>query len=327
MKILVVGGGSIGRRHIQNLNTLKDHEIYVLKRNYDENFAKNYNVCVVTSFDDPLLDNIECVFVATPTSLHNESLLFANERKLHVFMEKPLIHNQVGKEEAVSIWKNKESVFFIGYMLRFHPLVKEIYSLIKNQTLGPVFSARFEFGSYLPNWHPYEDYKLSYAVKRNLGGGVINTITHEIDLIQYFFGMPDDVYCVSSNNNILGIEVEEQCEAILQYRDKIVTLHLDFLQKKYDRNIKVLCENGTILWNWHSNRLIIIDDKNEEKIIPFNTEFNVNQLYIDELNSFFELINLKKNDHSLDFEYAVENAELMIMLSHSAEKNKKNLYK
>lgn len=320
MKILVVGGGSIGRRHIRNLKSLFNHEIIVLKREYSNAFEKEFNVKVITSFNDPIIQEIDCLFVATPTSLHNESLTLANANKLHVFMEKPLIHNKTGKEKSISIWKNTESVFFIGYMLRFHPIILKIYSLLNSQILGSVYSARFEFGSYLPNWHPEEDYKLSYAAKENLGGGVINTITHEIDLIQYFFGMPNEVSCMTLNKGMLGIDVEEQCEAILKYNDKIVSLHLDFLQKKYERNIKILCENGVISWSWSLNELIIDNYITGERKCLVSEKFDVNQLYIDELKCFFELIESNRIKHDLDFIHAIQNTELLIMLSESAKK-------
>ena len=75
-------------------------------------------------------------------------------------------------------------------MLRYHPHVKKIKEIIDSNLLGKAYSARFEFGSHLPFWHPWEDYRVSYASKAELGGGVINTIAHELDLIQYFFGEP-----------------------------------------------------------------------------------------------------------------------------------------
>ena len=100
-------------------------------------------------------------------------------------------------------------------MLRFHPAIKLIHELLKQQIIGSVFNGRFEFGSFLPSWHPYEDYKLSYASVANLGGGVINTISHDLDLVLYLFGEPISVKSVKQNVGFLDIEVEEQSETIL----------------------------------------------------------------------------------------------------------------
>ncbi|MCG8332868.1 MAG: Gfo/Idh/MocA family oxidoreductase [Chitinophagales bacterium] len=323
MNILITGGGSIGKRHLKNLQQLGYLNIWVLKRQPDSTFENEHRVKVITSFEEAVGIPFDILIVGTPTSLHNESLQFAVEQGLHVFMEKPLIDNQVGLAQAKKILKNFEGIFFIGFMLRFHPLVQKIKNILHSQELGSVYSARFEFGSYLPYWHPWEDYKISYASRKELGGGVINTITHELDLIQYFFGTPDSIYCEACNLQRLDIEVEELAEAIFNYNDKTITLHLDYLQKDYDRNIKILCENGKIIWNWHDNEVKVYIHKEESVTYSINETFDVNQLYIDELQDFLQRIQNIETKHPLDFDHAVQNTELMLLMHQSASEGKK----
>ena len=230
MNILIAGGGSIGQRHIKNLQILGDHSIWVLKRTQDPAFEKEFNVTVLNSYDEAEKLELEAIFICTPTSLHNEGLKWGIKNNLHVFMEKPLIHNSEGMQKAEALLSGYSGTFFIGFMLRYHPLVRRIKTLLNEKRLGEVYSARFEFGSYLPYWHPWEDYRISYAARPELGGGVINTITHELDLIQYFFGNPESVVCEARNLNRLQIDVEEVCEAIFGYPEKTVSLHLNYLQ-------------------------------------------------------------------------------------------------
>ncbi len=324
MNILITGGGSIGRRHLQNLKKIGYDQIWVLKRKDDQKFEEEHKVKVITSFEEAKKMNFDCLFVATPTSLHNESLRFAKEQGLHILMEKPLIHDEDGLKEAKEILASYNKVFFIGFMLRFHPLVMKVKDILESKKLGEVFSARFEFGSFLPYWHPWEDYKISYASRKELGGGVINTITHELDLIQYFFGHPKSIYCQASNFRRLDIEVEENCEAIFEFENKVVSLHLDYLQKDYDRNIKILCENGKIIWNWHENQIKIFLHESDPEIIELK-DFDVNQLYINELKSFFQLINDNHLKHSLDADHAILNTKLMLEMHQSSQLNKKIL--
>ena len=208
-------------------------------------------------------------------------------------------------------------------MLRYHPLVKKIKSIIDSNILGNVYSARLEFGSYLPFWHPWEDYKTGYAALKKLGGGVINTITHELDLIQYFFGNPYSIICESKNLGKLGIEVEEIAEAIFDYKDKIVTLHLDYLQKEYDRNIKILCEEGKITWNWHDNKLTVKKYKEDTIEFPIAKEFEVNQLYIDELKDFIGMIENSSINHPLNLSHAISNTELLLRMHLSKAEGQK----
>ena len=198
-------------------------------------------------------------------------------------------------------------------MLRYHPAVKKIKKLLNDQKIGKIFSARFEFGSWLPYWHPNENYKNSYASKKTLGGGVINTINHELDLIQYFFGEPTNIMTTKSNVGDLGIEVEDIAESILSFKDKIVSLHIDFLQKDYDRNIKILGSLGKIVWNWHENEIKIILHNKKNEYINIG-EIDINQLYIDELIDFFELIKNMQIKHNLDFKYACLNTKIMLKM-------------
>jgi len=231
LNFLIIGGGSIGKRHIVNLRSAGYKNIFCLRRVYDKTFDEQLQIQSVLSVEDLNDVKIDAVFICTPTSLHVKGIEIAIERKAAIFMEKPLIHNTQGLEKAKHLLQNYHKPFFIGFMLRYHPHVKKIKEIIDSNIMGKAYSARFECGSYLPLWHPWEDHRISYASKAELGGGVINTITHELDLTQYFFGEPQTVIASSKNLQKLDIEVEEIAEIIFEYNDKIVTLHLDYLQK------------------------------------------------------------------------------------------------
>ena len=319
--IVVIGGGSIGQRHIKNLKYLGFENVYCLKREHNQGFEKDLGVTVIT--DSLVLGEIKplAVFICNPTSMHISSLEDAVNCGAHIFMEKPLIHNQEGLEQAQKILKDYDKVFFIGFMMRYHPLVKEIHQIVNSGYLGKVYSARFEFGSYLPYWHPYEDHRISYASRKALGGGVINTITHELDLIQYFFGKPVSLNAHKLNLNKLDIDVEELLEGSLNYEDKLVTLHLDYLQKDYDRRISILCDEGSIRWNWHDNEVVISKHKEAIRKIPLQG-FDVNLLYIDELSHFFQLIEEQMVDHPLNHKHAFENTKITLALHEASDTNR-----
>jgi predicted dehydrogenase len=317
LSFLVIGGGSIGKRHIKNLQSLGYYNIYCLKRKADQSFEGEFKVKVVTSIE-AIIEKINIVIVCTPTSLHIEGIKIAKILDAAVLMEKPLIHNAEGLTESNSLVDRNNNLFFIGFMLRYHPLVLKIKELIEQKVVGEIYAARFSFGSYLPYWHPWENHQDSYASQKKLGGGVINTITHELDLIQYFFGTPLCVTAEKVNFNKLSIEVEEIAEAIFKFNDKLVTLHLDYLQKDYDRNIFILGDNGSIKWNWHENKVKVKIHKQESIEYPL-ANFDVNQLYIDELKHFIELYKNKILAHPLNFEHAFINTKLMLAIHKAAE--------
>lgn len=313
MKFVVIGGGSIGKRHLSNLYTLGYKDIYCYKREMSKEFEIENKCKVITSIDSLKEINPDVILICNPTSMHGEWIKIGESIDAHIFVEKPLVHSKEDLENIKHKLSGYDKVFFIGFMLRYHPLVKKIKTLLSENVIGSVYSARLEFGSWLPYWHPWEDYKISYASRKEMGGGVINTITHELDLAQYFFGSPKGLKNVNANLGILDIEVEEISESILSYDDKLVTLHVDYLQKDYDRSIRILGVDGKIIWDWHSNE-VKVNKHNDIKEIYRLENFDVNNLYVDELKDFISLIEQNKPNHELDFNYAISNTELMLQL-------------
>jgi predicted dehydrogenase len=317
MNFLVIGGGSIGKRHIKNLFQLGYTSVFCLRRSLDAAFEKETGAKVITAIAE-LQTQIHGVIVCSPTSLHNQGLNLSMSLGSAVLMEKPLIHSAEGLKEAELLMRKMTHPFFIGFMLRYHPLVKKIKDALESGLIGQVYSARFEFGSYLPYWHPWEDHRIGYAARKDLGGGVINTITHELDLIQYFFGSPGAVSCISKNLKKLDIEVEEIADSIFEYPDKVVTLHLDYLQKDYNREIKILGEHGSITWNWHDNGIRIARHKENPIEQKLEKAFDVNQLYLDELADFVAITRDQVQHHPLDGRHAMENTRIMLAMHESA---------
>jgi len=317
MKFLIVGGGSIGQRHLKNLHSLGYQDLYCFKRAHSPEFETTFHCKVLTEVSEAEQLRPDALFICNPTSLHGGWIETAAKIGAHLFVEKPLTHSQEDLNKIKSSWKGNK-VFFIGFMLRYHPLVKKLKALLEEEKIGKVYSARLEFGSWLPYWHPWEDYKTSYASRKELGGGVVNTISHELDLAQYFFGTPKVIKSVKANFDILDIEVEELAESILVYNDKLLTLHVDYLQKDYDRNIKILGTDGKIVWDWHTNVLIVSLHKSLEERYSLEN-FEVNQLYLDELKDFISYIEDQTLSHDLDFNHAINNAKLMLDIHRAAE--------
>jgi predicted dehydrogenase len=318
MKHLIMGGGSIGKRHLKNLHFIGERELFCYKRQFDSTFEEEFACRVITTFEEVKEIKPDVIYICNPTSLHHQGIEWAQEIGCHVFMEKPLTHDFGILRLISQKWKN-DHVFFIGFVLRYHPLLIKLKEKLEEKSIGEIFYSRFEFGSYLPDWHPGEDFRSSYAGVKSLGGGVINTVSHELDLMLHLFGEPKSVVAAKANLHLLQIETEEIAEAIFEYHWGLATLHLDFLQKKYDRHLRITCTKGELLLNWQENKLTIKRD-NEVEVIQVKSD--INQLYINELKDFFELIKSESLNHSLDFKNAVTHTKWMLLIHQSAEKKR-----
>lgn len=308
MRHLVLGGGSIGSRHLQNLKQLGYSDLFCLKRKKDAAFQEQFSSTVITTTEEAIEINPDTIIICTPTHLHMEGVNLAVECGAHIFMEKPLTHRR-DQLRTIRSLINREKVFFIGFMLRYHPAIKKIKALVSNCVIGEVFYAELQFGSFLPAWHPEEEYRDSYAANLDMGGGVLNTISHEIDLVQLLFGSPETLVTLNRNLGRLGINAEELSDSMLAYPDKTISVHLDFLQKEYSRYIRIYGDMGTISWDWNNGSVVLAKEGCDVETIDAPVELN--QLYIDEMADFIEIIKGGAIPDKLGLDHAITNAQLL----------------
>ena len=188
MKVVVIGYGSIGKRHVNNLLSLHGLEVIVCTKRKDTDFLKKKGCKVFSSFERCLMEKPDIAVIANVTSLHIETAIKLANARCHLFIEKPLSNSMRGVRTLLEQVKKKRLVTLMGCNLRFHDCIRKIKEIISNNEIGRIVSVRVENGSYLPNWHPYEDYRHGYAAREDLGGGVVLTCIHEIDYLYWFFG-------------------------------------------------------------------------------------------------------------------------------------------
>jgi len=266
MKFLFVGLGSIGQRHLRNLQALLGQQAEflafrsrgihrVITESMDVlegvRLEEHYSLRVFHNLDEALSERPTAVFITNPTALHIPIALKAAEAGCHLFIEKPLSHSLEGVEELRGKVQEKGLVAMVGYQFRFHPCLQEVKRLLEGGAVGRPLLARLEIGEYLPDWHPYEDYKESYAARKNLGGGVVLTQSHEIDLVLWWFGMPEKVFALGGKWSDLEIDVEDLASVLIECRlggsPIAVHLQMDYLQKPSVRSYKIVGQRGKII--------------------------------------------------------------------------------
>ncbi|MDQ6622268.1 MAG: Gfo/Idh/MocA family oxidoreductase [Verrucomicrobiota bacterium] len=265
LRILIAGLGGIGQRHARNLRALLGDDVELLayrarrrapalnakmevERGLD--VEEKFQLRVFAELADALAEKPDAIIIANPTSLHLPVALAAAQDGCHLFIEKPLSHNFDGVPEFLELVARKNLVSLVGYQWRFHPLLERVRAALQSETIGAIISVRAEFGEYLPGWHPYEDYRESYAARRELGGGVLLTQIHDFDYLGWLFGWPKRVYCVGGKLSNLEIDVEDTASSLLTCeiggREVPIHLHQDYVQRPPVRRCHVIGEKGTI---------------------------------------------------------------------------------
>lgn len=308
MKILFIGLGGIGQRHLRNVRAKFNDSISILAYRtrgmrktitptltIDDSvdFIKKYGVEVFTDLDTALSKAPDVAFVCNPTSHHLSACLAVADAGCHIFVEKPLSFSMDGVKKLQDLCNDKNLICQVGYQLRFHPCYQTLKDLIRNNAVGNIISVHSEVGEYLPNWHKYEDYRQMYAAKKELGGGVILSQIHEIDYLYDLFGMPSRIFGMGGHLSQLEIDVEDTADVLMDVKYKgrtfPVTLHQDYIQRPTSRFCKVIGDSGTILMDIANLSLTIERPDTEKKVYNFSG-FDRNELFMNEINHFFDCV-------------------------------------
>ena len=192
--------------------------------------------------------------IATTANLHLEYAIFLAGLNSHLLIEKPISVNLAGIESLVKIQRQKNLSIVVGYNLEYLPSLRIFESALSNGIVGRVLNVQIEVGQDLLAWRPNRDYKSSASAKRELGGGVLRELSHEIHYFLGIFGYPKWVFATLNHVGDLELDVEDTAHLIFGMQDKNrnefnATLHLDFVRKNMTRTCKVIGTQGTINWN------------------------------------------------------------------------------
>jgi predicted dehydrogenase len=252
MKFLVAGLGSIGRRHLRNLITLGEKDIVLLRSHratLPDGELAGYPV--ETNLAEALQKHKpDAVIVANPTSMHLDVAIPAAEVGCHILLEKPISHSL----ERVSILQQTAeksgSKILVGFQFRYHPTLNEARELIQSNALGKILTVHAHWGEYLPQWHPWEDYRQSYAARAELGGGAIVTLTHPLDYLRYLLGEVESLWSFNGHISPLEIDVEDIAEIGLRFASGAVGgIHVNYFQRPPAHRLEIIGTNGTLRWD------------------------------------------------------------------------------
>lgn len=250
MKILVVGTGSIGKRHIANLLALGAE---VSAYSYRQNVAPELDPRVrrVLDLAGALRSDIDGVVVANRTDQHMDVALQAARQRKHLFLEKPLAVSLDHSDELMRLVREHGLAVEAGFMLRFHPNLQWIQQYLQGGELGEVMHLRASVGQWLPDWRPGTDHRQGYGAFRATGGGVIFDLIHELDLVNWLVGPVADVNAMTRTVACLEIETEAIAQIGLRMASGVlVQVHLDYVRPGYGRDMEVVGRHGVLIWDY-----------------------------------------------------------------------------
>lgn len=288
--ILIIGFGSIGKRHFKNLSAMGYGNITIFDpindafKGFDARRLKNLNPLAAK--------NYKIALICSPNNLHIKHALVCAKAGCHLFIEKPLSHNLKNINNLIKICKKNNLITMIGCNMRFHPCLKFIKEYLNKNKLGMIYNINHEFGYYLPYWRPGNDYRKNYAAKKSTGGGIILDDIHEFDLLFWLnnFNKTIKNILISNRASNLEIQTEDQAAGVFLFRNKVLgVVSCNYLEQGYNRKCKIIGEKGSLLWDFKANTVLLIT-KEKMEIIYKIEKFDFNQVYIDEMKYFFDCV-------------------------------------
>jgi predicted dehydrogenase len=292
MKALVVGLGSIGVRHLNNLQTLGVHQLSAFRsRNLSPPGDIPDHVQIFYNYTEALSQKPDIVVIANPTAFHLPYAQKAVEVGCHLYFEKPISHTLDDVEKLKETVTNNQCVVSVGCQLRFHENLEKIKLWLDEGKLGKIFSVSVDMGEYLPDWHPWEDYRQSYSAKEELGGGVVLTLIHELDYLFWLFGKVKKVYAIGGQLTSLKINVEDT--AIISQTTEsgtFIQLRMDYWRKTPVRTMSIIGEKGEIYWDYYRGEILKSDRKGVTKSFKKSEKWDRNTLFLVTMKDFLNAI-------------------------------------
>lgn len=315
MKILMIGLGSIGQRHVRNIRRIYGDTVEIiayrvrrLQQTFSDamqirdgvNLEEEHGITSFSSLDEALSQNPDVAYITNITSKHMECALKCAKAGCDIFLEKPVSDSFEGVEELKRIADEKKLIIFMGYQNRYHVCIKKLKEYLDKKVIGNLISVDAAFCERLVTMHTYEDYSTTYMARKEMGGGpVLNLQIHDIDLLLWLFGEPIEgsIRAITGTHSALKIDVEDH--AVISYitryegKELTVTTRSDFLQFPPVHRFVVVGDEGRIELDFNKAEITLYqeDGKPQTESYP---DFQRNDMFIDELKDFMKAVETRE---------------------------------
>ncbi len=284
MRVLISGLGSIGTRHAKNLFALGVTDLvgFDPDKGRRDQFSEEHQAETYESFEEALSACPDLAVIASPNRFHVDQALLAVEIGCHLFIEKPLGDRLDGVDRLIEKVQDKQVFAHMGSNWKFHPAFQKMKDLLSVRAIGTVTGAQILSGQWLPDWHPWEDYREGYSARSDLGGGVVLD-SHEFDYITWLLGPIDEIKGYSVRSPVLETETfNVACACLKMKSGALVTIHMDYVQRESRRRYHLSGDEGTIEWDLQSDRVSLYRAGSHDTEYFETPLGNVNDMYLEQ---------------------------------------------
>lgn len=324
MKFLIVGLGSMGKRRVRNLQYLKAGDIigFDVRQDRTKEVEEKYKIRIFTDFDDAMAENPDALVISTPPDLHTKYARIAATNNKHFFTEASVVEE--GIDELVVLCKNKQIVAAPSCTMRFNPSIRKIKEIIDSGVIGKPLAFAYHSGQYLPDWHPWEDYRKFYVAKRETGAAR-EIVSFELVWLTWIFGAIDIISCFDEKVSKLDVDIDDLYQIMMKFKNGVNGyMQIDVISRVPDRSCKIFSEEGVIFWNWGEGVKVYTAKDKQWNNYPEKSGTSVEgysekikeEPYIEEMNSFIRAIRKEGK-----YPYTLEEDKSVLELLYATEKS------
>lgn len=294
-KIAMVGLGSIGKRHLKNIDKVLNargiiYSVDLIRRKDSLETEEAYKELISNVYIDykDVPTDYDVIFITNPTYLHYDTIKRYSKNTRHMFIEKPVFDETT--VETSNLLLDSNGVYYVACPLRYTDVIQYVK---QNVEISKVYSTRVICSSYLPDWRPNVDYKSTYSAHANEGGGVSIDLIHEWDYLVYLFGKPENVVNFKGKVSQLEIDSDDISIYVAKYINMMVEVHLDYFGRSTIRELQLFTDEDTIVADIANSEIRYLKSN---KVITFKEERNSYQ--VKEIENFFDIIEGKKSNEN-----------------------------
>lgn len=285
-QFLIVGLGSIGRRHLGNLAARWPDAGFTILRHSGapDPLAEKLGARIVTDRAQAIAGSYDLAVISSPSSNHIDTLPGLIARGTNLLVEKPIVTSAADCDAVLAALKDAPPAIRVsGFNFRHLPVLQEMRRIIRSGQLGRIVRAAFVAGQWLPDWRPGTDYLAGYSADATRGGGVELDLVHELDVARWFFGELDLQFALGGRLSDLGLRANDVSTMVLSAQGgPLVQIALDYVSRKRLRHYEVVGDRGGLCWDI-GGTLDLITPEGRSTIARAEGGFDVGASYVNML--------------------------------------------
>jgi predicted dehydrogenase len=323
VKFLIVGLGSMGKRRIRNLQYLKAGEIvgYDPRADRRQEAEECYGIQTLSDFDDAMSTDPDALIISTPPDLHMQYARIASQHDRHFFTEASVIDDSM--DEVIGLCDGKNIVAAPSCTMRFHPSIRVIKDLVSSGTIGHILAFTYHSGQYLPDWHPWEDYRSFYVAKRETGA-CREIVPFELVWLTWVLGELEAVSCFRGKLSTLDVDIDDVYQVLLRFKQGTLGhMLVDVISRVPYRTCRFISEHGVIEWVWSDERVRVFkadegkwSEYREPEGITEEGYIHAENMYIEEMKCFVQAV-----QGEVEYPYSFAEDKRILDLLYAAEKS------